>query len=273
MEVWSSFLESNTDCNALTSFSVCIWIIWVTNWCQSFSPLSESPVPAGCGPRRGEWGSSRAGMDTHCICAHPVPCESLVQDSGTKTWGTDRCWIPAQLLIVVVQPWFPGVLGSHLLCWTSPSSSSQSLAPSCTCWCLHSRPKFRKNFHPSCQWLQIYFQRLLLRKAPRKTIYFRANGDQAVFFCFPAALLCRGLYLILCDMCPSLFTANERDTLLWIQLWYLNLQTGGSGTTLCFLSLSPLSPAANHSYVFIGKCSYGNPLSGAVCKMLAALSM
>lgn len=63
-----------------------------------------------------------------------------------SAWGAARCWIPTQLLIAVVQPWFRGILVSPLLCWASSSSPSQSLAPSCTCWYLHSSPKFRKNW-------------------------------------------------------------------------------------------------------------------------------
>lgn len=184
---------------SLTSFSGCIWII------QSLpgaSPSSEAPAPAGCGPRRGEWGRHRAGMGTHCCCEHPVP----------SAWGAARWWIPTQLLIAVVQPWFRGISASPLLCWASPSSHSQSLAPSCTCWYLNSRSKFRKNWiSPQLPVATDIFQRLQLCTAPQKTISVRANGGQVVLFRFPAALLCHGLCLILCDMWPSLFTANERD--------------------------------------------------------------
>lgn len=53
IEVWSSFLKGNIDWKVLTSFSVCMGMILGITWCQSFSPLSEAPAPAGCGPRNG----------------------------------------------------------------------------------------------------------------------------------------------------------------------------------------------------------------------------
>jgi len=80
-----------------------------------------------------------------------------------------------------------------------------------------------------------------------------ANGDQIVFVCFLVALLSYGLYLILCDMWPSLFTANERDMWLQIELWYLNFQAGSLNVqTVPRFTVAPCSPAAFHFYI----CTY-----------------
>lgn len=144
-------------------------------------------IPSSCKlwAKRGEWGSSRAGMGTHCLCAHPVPCESLVQDPGTNAWGTDRCWIPALLLIVVVQPWFTGVLAFHLLCWTSPSYPSQSLTPSCTCWCLHSRTKFRKNWlSPQMPVATDIHSKAPVKQSSPKNYFFQSKWGPSWFFLF-----------------------------------------------------------------------------------------
>lgn len=144
IEIWFSFLKGNIDWKVLTAFSVLIWITLVITWCQSFIPLSEAPDSAGCG--QGEGSGAALGQGWAPTAAVAILCLVRVW-WGTwvpPAWRADRCWIPAQLLIVVVQPWFMGVLASRLLCWTSPSSPSQSLAPSCRY--LHSRPKFRKNW-------------------------------------------------------------------------------------------------------------------------------
>lgn len=175
IEIWSSFLKGSIDWKVLISFSVCIWIILVITSPSALSQKLQLLQAVGQGEGQG-WAPTAAAAILSLWGFGAGP-------RAPSAWLAARCWIPTPLLMLVVQPWFMGVLASF---WTSPSSPSQTLAPLCTCWDLHSRSKFRKSWlSPQSPVATDIFQRLQVKHStPKKLFLSEQMGTKLFSFVF-----------------------------------------------------------------------------------------